>query len=133
MHLTTEQLYSCRRCTCSETSAANSLQRADCTVSTAKCSRTQTEVGTFHLHADMMSEGPSGNWSSRFDGDTISSINTTDGNLFDFLNTAMNTSTEPGFMEASATDEPSQTSTDPPEPEYNSSTQPLGIKSSRDG
>lgn len=86
--------------------------------STTESPHTQMETSTFSFHTDEKSQSQSGNLSSGFDGDTITPINATETSLFDFLNATMNTSAEPGFLEASATAEPSETSTSPPEPEY---------------
>lgn len=86
--------------------------------STAESPHTQMETSTFNLHTDEMSESQSENLSLGFDDDTILSINATETSLFDFLNGTVNTPAEPGFPETSATAEASETSTNPPEPEY---------------
>ncbi|XP_044068053.1 uncharacterized protein C1orf127 homolog isoform X2 [Siniperca chuatsi] len=98
--------------------------------STTSSPHTQMETRSFKLHIDEMSESQSGNLSSRFDGDTVTSINATETSFFDFLNATVNTLAELDFLETSATAEPPETlfhlnkNTD-------NSTQPVGIKTSK--
>lgn len=78
--------------------------------STTNSPHTQMEAHSFNLHIDEMSKSQSGNLSSSFDGDTITSVNVTETSFFDFQNATVNTSAEPDFLESSAKDEPSETS-----------------------
>lgn len=78
---------------------------------------TQVETSTFNIHTDGTSQSPGGTLSLGFDDGSITPINATETSLFNFLNATMNTSAEPGFLEASATAEPSETSINPPEPQ----------------
>ncbi|KAF1390626.1 hypothetical protein PFLUV_G00059970 [Perca fluviatilis] len=90
-------------------------------LSTTNSPHTQTEARSFNFHTDEMSESQSGNLSSGFDGDTITSNNATEISFFDFINVTIHTSAEPDFLESSATAEPSETSVltmVPPEEEY---------------
>ncbi|XP_073327059.1 uncharacterized protein ciroz [Pagrus major] len=79
--------------------------------STTKSPHTQMETHSFNLNTDEPSKSQSGNVSS----DNITSINTTDTSLFDFLNETTDASSERGFSESS---EASFLTTDPPEHEY---------------
>lgn len=96
--------------------------------STPESPDTQMESSTFNLHTDQMSKSQSEILSSGFDNDAIPSINATETSPFDFLNGTVSPSAEPGLVETSATAETLETSSSPPEPEYNSnsSTQPMG-------
>lgn len=115
MNFTTDQLFSRATVPVVKPNERSPFDEKTAESSAAESPHTQVETSTFNIQTDGTSQSPGGTLSLGFDDGSITPINATETSLFDFLNATMNASAEPGFLEASATAEPSETSINPPE------------------